>query len=272
VSSTSYTDVLQDKEVGSVIITTQHNLHASMTIQALQAGKHVFVEKPLVLSPEELQQVIEVYFHQPHTSVTVGFNRRFSPFIQKAKALLGPSPEPLNMVITVNAGFIAASHWTQHMAVGGGRIIGEACHFIDLAAYLAGSEITGVMASALGNHPTRNADNVLVIIRCKNGSQCVINYFSNGHKAYAKERIEVYSLGRVLILDNFRKLEGYGFKGFSSMSGKQDKGHKNQFEAYTGFLQKGGEPIIPFTQIVNTTKATFAAVEAFTSGQRIDLE
>jgi predicted dehydrogenase len=272
VSSTNYTDVLQDKEVGSVIITTQHNLHASMTIQALQAGKHVFVEKPLVLSPEELQQVIEVYIHQPHTSVTVGFNRRFSPFIQKAKALLGPSPEPLNMVITVNAGFIAASHWTQHMAVGGGRIIGEACHFIDLAAYLAGSEITGVMASALGNHPTRNADNVLVIIRCKNGSQCVINYFSNGHKAYAKERIEVYSLGRVLILDNFRKLEGYGFKGFSSMSGKQDKGHKNQFEAYTGFLQKGGEPIIPFTQIVNTTKATFAAVEAFTSGQRIDLE
>jgi predicted dehydrogenase len=272
VSSTSYTDVLQDKEVGSVIITTQHNLHASMIIQALQAGKHVFVEKPLVLSPEELQQVIEVYIHQANTSVTVGFNRRFSPFIQKAKALLGPSPEPLNMVITVNAGFIAASHWTQHMAVGGGRIIGEACHFIDLAAYLAGSEITGVVASALGNHPARNADNVSVIIRCKNGSQCVVNYFSNGHKAYAKERIEVYSLGRVLILDNFRKLEGYGFKGFSSMSGKQDKGHKNQFEAYTGFLQKGGEPIIPFTQIVNTTKATFAAVEAFTSGQRIDLE
>jgi predicted dehydrogenase/threonine dehydrogenase-like Zn-dependent dehydrogenase len=272
VSSTNYTDVLQDKEVGSVIITTQHNLHASMTLQALQAGKHVFVEKPLVLTPEELQRVTEVYVQQPGTSVTVGFNRRFSPFIQKVKSLLGNSPEPLNLVITVNAGFIADSHWTQHMAVGGGRIIGEACHFIDLAAYLAGSEITQVMASALGNHPAQNSDNVSVILRCKNGSQCVINYFSNGHKAYSKERIEIYTMGRVLVLDNFRKLEGYGFKGFSSMTGKQNKGHAGQFEAYYTFLQKGGEPIVPFSQIVNSTKATFAAIQAFTSGQRIEVE
>ncbi|MDO1446015.1 bi-domain-containing oxidoreductase [Rhodocytophaga aerolata] len=271
-SSTQYEDVLQDKTVTSVIITTQHNLHASMTVQALQAGKHVFVEKPLVLTPEELQQVIEVYVQQPDTSVTVGFNRRFSPFIQKAKSLLGTSPEPLNLVITVNAGFIVPTHWTQNMAVGGGRIIGEACHFIDLAAYLAGSEITQVVASALGNHPTQNSDNVSVIVRCKNGSQCVINYFSNGHKAYSKERIEIYSMGRVLILDNFRKLEGYGFKGFSSMSGKQNKGHAQQFEAYYSFIQKGGEPIIPFSQIINSTKATFAAIQAFTSGQRIEVE
>jgi predicted dehydrogenase len=158
------------------------------------------------------------------------------------------------------------------MAVGGGRIVGEACHFIDLAAYLAGSEVAQVLASALGNHPSQSADNVSMVLRCKNGSQCVINYFANGHKAYSKERIEVYSMGRVLVLDNFRKLEGYGFKGFSSMSGKQDKGHKSQFEAYNTFLRKGGEPVIPFTQIVNATKASFAAIEAFTSGQRIDLK
>jgi len=267
-STTRYEDVLADPEVGTVIITTQHNLHASQTVQALQAGKHVFVEKPLVLTEAELQNTIS---EQAKTarSVMVGFNRRFAPLSQKAKKLVGNTAEPINIVITVNAGFIPASHWTQNPAIGGGRIIGEACHFIDLVQFFSSSPIATVMASAMGTHPAQNADNVSILLKCRNGSQGVVNYFANGHKSYAKERVELYSQGRVLVLDNFRKLEGYGFKGFSSASGRQDKGHQAQFEQYLSFLKNGGVPPIPFEQIVNSTQATFAAVRSLGSGEQI---
>lgn len=270
ISSTNYSDVLQDSDINAVLITTQHNLHAHMTVQALQAGKHVFVEKPLVISEEELQEVMQAH-HISGKSVMVGFNRRFSPFMQKAKSLLGSLQEPVNIIINANAGFIPASHWTQNMAVGGGRIIGEACHFIDLAAFLAGSEIDRVTASALGKHPAENADNVSILLKCKNGSQGVVNYFANGHKAYSKERIEIYSQGRTLILDNFRKMEGFGFRGFSSMRSKQDKGHKAQFEKYIRFLKDGGEPLVTFSQIINSTKASLAAVKSFLAGEPVKI-
>ncbi|MDJ1504332.1 Gfo/Idh/MocA family oxidoreductase [Xanthocytophaga agilis] len=266
-STTRYEDVLSDSAVQSVIITTQHNLHASQTVQALQAGKHVFVEKPLVLIEEELQQVIAEK-EKSTLSVMVGFNRRFAPLSQKAKKLLGNTSEPVNIVITVNAGFIPANHWTQNMAIGGGRIIGEGCHFIDLVQFFAGSEIREVFASALGTSPSQNTDNTSITLKCLNGSQGVVNYFANGNKSYSKERIEIYSQGRVLILDNFRKLEGYGFKGFSSASGKQDKGHAAQFEQYIRFLKEGGTQPIGFQEIVNSTQATFAALKSLQSGEK----
>ncbi len=269
-STTRYEDVLADPEVRAVIITTQHNLHAAQTVQALQAGKHVFVEKPLVLTEDELQNSI-LAKAQTSLSVMVGFNRRFAPLVQKAKSLLGNISEPVNVVITVNAGFIPANHWTQNPAIGGGRIIGEACHFIDLVQFLARSPITQVTASAMGTHPAQNADNVAITLKCHNGSLGTVNYFANGHKGYSKERIEIYSQGRVLVLDNFRRLEGYGFKGFSSVSGRQDKGHQAQFEYYLQFLKAGGQPPIGFEEIVNSTQATFAAVASLASGERIDL-
>ncbi|MDJ1484964.1 bi-domain-containing oxidoreductase [Cytophagaceae bacterium YF14B1] len=266
-STTRYEDVLSDPAVQSVIITTQHNLHASQTIQALQAGKHVFVEKPLVLTEEELQQVVAEK-EKSSLSVMVGFNRRFAPLSQKAKKLLGNTSEPVNIVITVNAGFIPANHWTQNMAIGGGRIIGEGCHFIDLVQFFSSSQITEVFASALGTSPSQNTDNTSITLKCHNGSQGVVNYFANGHKSYSKERIEIYSQGRVLILDNFRKLEGYGFKGFSSASGKQDKGHAVQFEQYIRFLKEGGVQPIDFQEIVNSTQATFAALKSLQRGEK----
>ncbi len=269
-STTRYEDVLQDAAVQSVVITTQHNLHAAQTLQALQAGKHVFVEKPLVLTPEELKQ-ISLAKAQTDLSVMVGFNRRFAPLSQKAKKLLSGTAEPMNVVITVNAGFIPANHWTQNLAVGGGRIIGEACHFIDLVQFFAGSPIVEVTASAMGTHPVQGADNVSILLKCQNGSQGVVNYFANGHKSYSKERMEIYSQGRVLILDNFRKLEGFGFKGFSSASSQQDKGHKMQFEQYIQFLKTGGMPPIGFMEIVNSTEASFAAIESFTGQTRVRL-
>jgi len=264
-SSTNYADALHDKETDAVIITTRHNLHSEMVIQGLDANKHVFVEKPLVIFEEELQPVVDAYQKSGKT-VTVGFNRRFSPFIVKAKSLIG-NGEGTNVVITANAGAIPPNHWVHDRAVGGGRIIGEGCHFIDLASYLVNSEVEQVIANALTNNPSETSDNVSILIKYKNGSQAVVNYLSNGHKSYSKERVEIYNQGRVLIIDNFRKMNGYGFKNFSSMSSTQDKGHKAQFIKYLEFLKKGGAPIISFDEILNTTKATFAAVRSIKTGQ-----
>lgn len=272
-STTNYQEILNDAEVDLVMITTRHNQHAGMTVAALQAGKHVFVEKPLALNNEELQQVETAWQHansnQQPRMVTVGFNRRFSPFIQKAKALVGTTNTPVNIIATMNAGFIPPEVWVHDMQVGGGRIIGEACHFIDLMVYLTGSKVTAVVMNAMGTNPAENTDNAIITLQFANGSQGVINYFANGSKAYSKERIEIYSQGRTLVLDNFRKMEGFGFKGFSKMSSRQDKGHKKQFELLLQRTKEGGAPLIPFDELLNTTKASFAAVESMKQGKWI---
>jgi predicted dehydrogenase len=166
----------------------------------------------------------------------------------------------------MNAGFIPADVWVQDLQVGGGRIVGEACHFIDLMVYLTGSKVAEVTMSALGKNPTEQTDNAIITLKFENGSQGVINYFANGSKAYAKERIEVYSQGRTLIVDNFRKLSAYGFKGFSSMGGTLDKGHKDQFKGLIENVKQGKGPLIPFDEIYNTTKASFAALKSLREG------
>ncbi len=215
-STTDYQEILRDEEVDMVLITTRHHQHAQLALQALQSGKHVFVEKPLAIFEEELVEIEQYLADQnPTLSLTVGFNRRFSPHVQKMKALLGSAP--MNVVATMNAGFIPANSWVHDRAVGGGRILGEACHFIDLITYLTGSLVTGVCMNAMGQHPTETTDNASLLLRYANGSTGVINYFSNGSKSYSKERVEAYSQERTLILDNFRSLTGYGFKGFSKL-------------------------------------------------------
>ncbi|MFN4147660.1 MAG: bi-domain-containing oxidoreductase [Runella sp.] len=269
-STTDYKEILADTEVNLVMITTRHNTHASLTIEALKAGKHVFVEKPLAIFEEDLQEILNTYASlQEPTTLTVGFNRRFSPHAQKMKSLLGDAP--LNVVATMNAGFIPASSWVHDRAVGGGRILGEACHFIDLITFLAGSRVVAVCMNTMGTAPTETSDNATLLLRYENGSTGVINYFSNGHKSYAKERVEVYSQERVLILDNFRELQGFGFKGFSKLKTKQDKGHKAQFEALINQLKNGGGALIPFGEIVNTTQATFAALRSLKENRWVEI-
>jgi predicted dehydrogenase/threonine dehydrogenase-like Zn-dependent dehydrogenase len=258
-STTDYDEILKDDEVDLVMIATRHNQHALMTQKALMACKHVFVEKPLALNREELNQIIEAYQKQSKT-ITVGFNRRFSPHAEKMKTLLGTAP--MNVIATMNAGNIPVNSWVHDLKVGGGRIIGEACHFIDLITFLTGSKVVSVCMNAMGENPSENTDNATIILKYANGSTGTINYFSNGNKSYSKERVEVYSQERVLILDNFRHLEGYGFKGFSSMKTSLDKGHKNQFEKLVQTIQNGGSPLIPFEEIVNTTQASFAAIQS----------
>ena len=260
-ATSDYRVMLNDPEINMVIITTRHNLHASMVMETLEAGKSVFVEKPLCLNEEELQNIENAYMKaNDKITLTVGFNRRFSPFAVKMKALVGGGPK--NIVATMNAGYIPLEVWVQDMEVGGGRIIGEACYFIDLCSFLADSKVIAVCMNALGENPQENTDNVSILLKYENGTNAVINYFANGSKSYAKERVEVFSQEKVLVLDNWRRLEGFGVKGFSKMTGTMDKGHKRQFALLNERVQKGGEALIPFESIVNTTRASFACIES----------
>ena len=265
-ATTDYRTILEDGEVDTVLVTTRHNAHASLVMEALRAGKHVFVEKPLALNHEELDALVTLFssLSTQHSAplVMVGFNRRFAPFALKMKELLGDGHVPVNIVATMNAGFIPADFWVHDPEVGGGRIVGEACHFIDLCSFLAGSRVTGVCMNAMGANPGEMTDNASILLKYENGSNAVINYFANGSKAYAKERVEVFSQQRVLVMDNWRKLSGYGFRNFKGMTSAQDKGHANQFKLLVERIQKGGEPLIPFSELVNTTRASFGAIES----------
>lgn len=260
-ATSDYHEILNDKDVDLVIITTRHNLHAPMVVETLKAGKSVFVEKPLCLNEEELAEIAATYKQAGDgVTLTVGFNRRFSPFAIKLHDLVGSGAK--NIVATMNAGFIPPEMWVHDLEIGGGRIIGEACHFIDLCSYIAGSEVVAVCMNALGENPEENTDNASILLRYANGSNAVINYFANGSKAYAKERVEVFAQQKVLVIDNWRKLEGYGVKGFKKMSGMMDKGQKTQFAMLNERIVNGGDSLIPFDSIVNTTKTAFGAIRS----------
>lgn len=270
IATTDYKAILNDPEVNMVICTTRHNAHASMVCEALESGKSVFVEKPLCLNSDELDRIIETYGKAKEgTTLTVGFNRRFSPFAVRMKKLLGEGPK--NIVATMNAGYIPPEMWVHDMETGGGRIIGEACHFIDLCSFLAGSDVVSVCVNALGNNPKENTDNMSILLKYADGSNAVINYFSNGAKSYPKEKVEVFYQDKVLALDNWRLLEGFGYRNFRRMKGRMDKGHKAEFLLLNERSKNGGEALIPFESIVNTTKASFACIESLKSKSWIDV-
>ena len=256
-STTSTKEIFEDADISSVLVTTRHNSHAQFAIDALEKNKHVFVEKPLALNSEELNRVI-VAESKSSGSVTVGFNRRFSPHIKAIKKSVGSSQ--MNIIATMNAGFIPSNVWVHDMEVGGGRIIGEACHYMDLCVHLTGSKIDAVCMQGLGTNPQENTDNASILLKFQNGSTAVINYFSNGSKSYSKERLEVYSQERTFVMDNFRSTKGFGASGFKNIKTKLDKGHNTQFAEYIKFLEKGGETLIKFEDIVNVTSASFAAL------------
>jgi predicted dehydrogenase/threonine dehydrogenase-like Zn-dependent dehydrogenase len=274
-ATTDYRAILDDPEINSVFITTRHSDHARMVIQALQAGKHVFVEKPLCLNRAELEAIKSAYQSAQKDSdsllptpysllLMVGFNRRFSPLVTRLQALLAGRSQPVSLVYTVNAGAIPASHWTQDPAVGGGRVIGEGCHFIDLLRCLAGQPITGLEARMLGQAPGVDVrqDKMSILLEFADGSTGAVHYLANGSKRYPKERLEVFSQGRVLVLDNFKALHGYGWPGFRRMRlWRQDKGHRAELAAFVERVAAGGEPLIPWCELEEVSRATFAAVE-----------
>jgi predicted dehydrogenase len=273
-STTDYRVILKDEEIDTVLITTRHNSHAKFVIEALKAGKHTFVEKPLALNLEQLNEIIEIYNSQlnsHNSTLTVGFNRRLSPHIQAIKKAIGQNPGQLNIVATMNAGAIPSNVWVHDLQVGGGRIIGEACHYLDLCVYLAGSEIVSVCMNSMGENPQENTDNASILLKFKNGSNAVVNYFANGAKSYSKEKVEVYSQERVFVMDNFRSTKAFGAKGFKNLKTKIDKGHKAQFHEYIKRIKDGGEPLIPLNEIVNVTKASFAAIQSLKEKRWIEI-
>jgi predicted dehydrogenase/threonine dehydrogenase-like Zn-dependent dehydrogenase len=268
-ASTDTNAVISDQAINTLVITTRHDSHASFVCQALKAGKHVFVEKPLCLTCDELQEIKEIYKQLAASSkrpnLMVGFNRRFAPHVQKMKSLLAGVQEPKSFIMTVNAGAIPPDHWTQDKAVGGGRIIGEGCHFIDLLRYLAGAEIVSVQASMIGAAPgmTIRDDKVSFTLSFADGSLGTVHYLANGHKSFPKERLEVFCGGRILQLDNFRSLRGYGWQGFSKMYlWRQDKGQTACAAAFVEAIEKGGRSPITFEEIVEVTRVSFEVVDS----------
>ena len=234
-------------------------------VQALQAGKHVFVEKPLCLTLQELTEIEAEIAKHPRLRLMVGFNRRFAPQVVKMKSLLAGVPEPKAFVMTVNAGAIPSDHWTQDPAVGGGRIIGEACHFVDLLQFLASAPIVSVQAVALGLRHTSfmGDDKVTCTLSFADGSVGTLHYLANGHHSFAKERLEVFCAGRILQLDNFRRLRGFGWPGFKKMNlWRQNKGNQACAAAFVDAIRQGKPAPIPFQELIATTLTTFAVVEA----------
>lgn len=260
-TTTDTAGLFSDAATTALIISTRHNSHASLVVQALQSGKHVFVEKPLCLTLAELKEIEDVYSACTAAPLLmVGFNRRFSPQIQKIQNLLAGTRGAKSFIMTVNAGAILANHWTQDQTVGGGRIMGEACHFIDLLRFLAGSGIGGHSAVKMDS---ATGDTVTICLRFADGSTGTIHYFANGSKSFPKERLEIFAAGRVLQLDNFRRLTGFGWPGFSKMNlWRQDKGQKACAAAFVQALENGTTAPIPFDELAEVSRVTIEIAEA----------
>lgn len=261
--------LLTNTEINTIVITTRHDSHAKFVNLALNAGKHVFVEKPLALTREELQSIEASYTSSRTTNggplLMVGFNRRFAPQVQKIKHLLTGMQEPKSFVMTVNAGAIPAEHWTQDKAIGGGRIIGEGCHFIDLLRFLADAPILSSQAVMMGQAPGVRIrdDKVSFHLAFGDGSFGTVHYLANGHKSFPKERLEVFCAGRILQLDNFRKLRGYGWPGFRKMNlWKQDKGNAACVAAFVSAIEQESVAPIPFGDLVEATRVSFDIADA----------
>lgn len=256
-------------DIDTVVVATRHDLHARQVLQALKSGKHVYCEKPLCLTLEDQERIETEVARRPGQHLMAGFNRRFSPLMQKMQSLLSGLSEPCSIMITVNAGDIPADHWTQDPDTGGGRIIGEACHFIDLARHIAGSPIESYAGMKLGPHPALavSDDKSSITLKFANGSFATINYLANGHKGFPKERIEVFAAGRILQLDNFRKLRGWGWPEFSSQSlWRQDKGVNGAVEAFLRAIRNQEETPIPVSETLESNRVSIELAEALRTG------
>lgn len=260
----SEAQVLADPAINTVAILTRHNLHAGQVVRALQAGKHVFCEKPLALNVEQLMEIWQELQKAPGCLLTVGFNRRFAPLAEKLKAFIGKRQEPLFAHYRVNAGYLPPTHWLQDMEEGGGRIIGEGCHFIDFLTFLVGQPPISVMAQALPDGGRYCQDNVLLTFAFPDGSLGSLAYLANGDKSFPKERLEVFTGGRIAILDDYRRLDMVqdGHRQVIHSRLRQDKGHRAEWLAFASAIQSGGEAPIPYEQLFGVSLASFAALEA----------
>jgi predicted dehydrogenase/threonine dehydrogenase-like Zn-dependent dehydrogenase len=270
ITSTDADKIWTNEKINTVVIVTRHNLHAKQVILALESGKNVFVEKPLALNLGELNLIYKT-FHRVNKDqknslrLMVGFNRRFAPHIIKIKELLKNNVDPKVIVMTINAGSLPIDHWTQDIKVGGGRIIGECCHFIDLMRFLIGSSITGHQSMMIGNAPgieVRN-DKVSINLSFADGSIATIHYLANGGKSFPKEKIDVFCDGAVLHMNNYRTLKSFDWPGFKKMNlFKQNKGQKECVNAFSKAINSGANSPIPFEEIIESSRIAIEVAES----------
>ncbi|HMV98095.1 MAG TPA: bi-domain-containing oxidoreductase, partial [Anaerolineales bacterium] len=271
-ATSSEDEIINDPKINTVAILTRHDTHADLAIKALKAGKHVFVEKPLAINSNQLSVVSKQLLKTDHCLLTTGFNRRFSPLARSLKSQLESLQEPKHLHYRVNAGFIPANHWTQDEAIGGGRIIGEACHFIDTLTFLVGALPVKVSAQALPNNGKYREDNVSMTFTFADGSIGVVDYLANGDKSMPKERLEVFCGGMVAVLDDYVSLSVVKDGKRKEEKGAQDKGWRGEMAAFAEAVQGKGEAPIPYGQIIAVTKSTFAAVESIRSGNPVEIK
>jgi predicted dehydrogenase/threonine dehydrogenase-like Zn-dependent dehydrogenase len=271
-ATSSDDEIINDKNINTVAILTRHDSHADLVVKALKAGKHVFVEKPLAINSEQLSVISKQLIKTDNCLLLTGFNRRFSPLAQSLKSQVSSLQSPLHAHYRINAGFIPSNHWTQDPNIGGGRIIGEACHFIDLITYLVGEPPISVNAVALPNNGKYSDDNVSMTFTFPDGSIGVVDYLANGDKSLPKERLEVFCEGMVAVLDDYVSLTVTKDGKKKEERIAQDKGWKNEMSAFAKAIKEGQEPPIPYEHLIGVTKASFAAVESVRSKQVVEIK
>lgn len=278
--ASSEEQILDDQSINTVAVLTRHHLHAAQVVRALEAGKHVFCEKPLALNREELANIRDVLKKSEHITdgsyrpiLMVGFNRRFAPMAQKLFDFISVRKEPLVAHYRVNAGFLPLDHWLHDPEQGGGRIIGEACHFVDFLTFLIGSPPVSVQTQGLPDLGHYHQDNVVMTFVFPDGSLGEISYLANGDKAFPKERVEVFVGGRVAVLDDFRSLEmiHHGKRRVERSRFRQDKGHLAEWEYFSAALKTGGALPIPYEHLIGVSMATFAAMDALRTGELVNI-
>jgi predicted dehydrogenase/threonine dehydrogenase-like Zn-dependent dehydrogenase len=275
VYATDEREVFDCPEINTVVIATRHHLHAAQVIAAIRSGKHVFCEKPLCLNAEELSEISATRESHPNSRLLmVGFNRRFAPLAIRMRNFVKEAREPLALNYRVNAGRLPTDHWLNDPEQGGGRIVGEVCHFVDFLCFLTGASPVEVQTTGLPNSGSYSNDNVVCLLRFADGSQGTVTYLANGDKAYSKERIEVFGGGSVAVLEDFRRLElvRQGKKRTFRSRWGGDKGHRGEWDAFVKAVQTGGEEPIPFPEVNRTMLTTFALEESRCLGRSVAVE
>ncbi len=270
-ATSSEDEIINDPKINTVAILTRHDSHADLVVRTLKAGKHVFVEKPLAINSDQLSVISKQLMKTDNCILLTGFNRRFSPLAQSLSSFLFPRTEPLHAHYCINAGYIPLNHWTQDPAIGGGRIIGEVCHFIDVLTFLIGSSPVSVIAHALPNNGKYREDNLSMTFTFPDGSIGVIDYLANGDKSFPKERLEIFCGGMIAVLDDYVSLTTVKDGRKQVVSRAQDKGWKDEMASFAKAIQGESEAPIPYDQLLGVTKATFAVIESLRNKQIVKI-
>jgi len=270
-ASSDEKEVISNKEINTIAVLSRHDSHAPLTIQALKSDKNVYCEKPLALKTEDLKLIEKELAKKNHPYLMVGFNRRFAPFAKSLKAFFENRSEPLSIYYRVNAGFLPLSHWLHDPLTGGGRMVGEGCHFIDFLCFLTGQAPVKVNVTGLPDNGKYHQDNLNITIEFSDGSLGTIAYLANGSRSFGKEYVEVFCGGKVGILDDFQKLELVDDRKKETFRSRlrQDKGHQSAWSAFTNAIMNGTEEPILYDTILKVSYATLACQKSLQTGKPI---